>query len=129
MSLSTASTNASSEPAPSASVWRRSKPIGGAGGELGAGSLRQVGGGAGWLGEPRESRDMVRLNVGLDHRDDLRALRVRGRDVVVDQVRMRVDDGELPRRLAAKQIGGAGGLVVEELAEVHWGLTSYQEFY
>ena len=97
-------------------------------GELGAGSLRQVGGGAGSLGESRESRDVVRLNVGLDHRDDLRALRVRGGDVVIDQVRMRVDDGELPRRLAAKQIGGAGRLVVEELAEVHWGLTTYQEF-
>ena len=42
---------------------------------------------------------------------------------------MGIDDGELAGRLAAEQIGGAGRLVVEELAEVHMGLTNYQEFY
>jgi hypothetical protein len=44
-------------------------------------------------------------------------LRLRSRDVVVDQVDVGIDDGELPDRLAAEQIGGAGRLVLEELAE------------
>jgi hypothetical protein len=63
---------------------------------------------------------VIRLNVRLDHGDDLRALRFRGGDIVLDQVHVGIDDGELPGRLAAEQIGGAGGFVVQELAEVHW---------
>ena len=80
---------------------------------------------------------MVGLHVGLEHGDDRDALRLGQGDVLVDEVDVRVDDGELPVRLAAEQVRGAGGLVVEQLPEEHvdlqsssWsGLTSYQVFY
>ena len=41
----------------------------------------------------------------------------------------RAPDGELPNPLAAGQIGGAGGLIVQELTEEHLRLTRCQEFY
>ena len=63
--------------------------------------------------------DVIGLDVGLDHGGDLRALRLRGGDVVVDEVRVGVDHCELARRLTAEQIRGAGRLVVQELTEVH----------
>jgi hypothetical protein len=44
---------------------------------------------------------------------------------------VRIDDRELAVALAAEQVGGAGGAVVEQLAEVHRSirLTTYQEIY
>jgi hypothetical protein len=49
---------------------------------------------------------------------------------------MGIDDGELAMCGAAEHVGGAGGLVVEQLAEEHvdlqdryWPLTSYQLIY
>ena len=72
---------------------------------------------------------MIGLDVGLDHGRDLCSLRFSGGDVVVDEVDVSIDDGELADRLAAEQIGGTSRLVLEELAEVHGGLTDYQEFY
>ena len=62
---------------------------------------------------------MVGLHVRLEDRDDRDALGLGQRDVVVDQVDVRVDDRELAVALAAEEIGGAGGLVVEELSEEH----------
>ena len=62
---------------------------------------------------------MVGLDVGLDHRDDRRALALGRGDVLVDQVDVRVDDGELAVGLAAQEVGRAGGLVVQQLSEVH----------
>ena len=87
--------------------------------ELDPGALGQVGGRAGALDELRQPRDVVGLDVRLEHGDDRDALRLGQRDVVVDEIDVRVDDRELAVRLAAEQVGGAGGLVVEELAEVH----------
>ena len=66
--------------------------------------------------------DVVGLHVGLEDGDDRHALRLGERDVLVDEIDVRVDDGELPVRLAAEQIGGAGRVVVEQLAEEHGGL-------
>ena len=51
---------------------------------------------------------MVGLDVGLDDGRDHGALRFGERDVLVDEVDVRVDDGELPDGLAAEQVGGAG---------------------
>ena len=39
------------------------------------------------------------------------------RDVLIDQVDMRIDHGEPAAALAAEQIRRAGGFVVEQLAE------------
>jgi len=41
------------------------------------------------------------------------------RDVLVDQIHVWVHDGELAVGLAAQKVGRAGGLVVEQLSEVH----------
>ena len=57
--------------------------------------------------------------MGLEHRDDRNALALRQRYVVVDEVDMGIDDREPAAALAAEQVGGAGGVVVEQLAEVH----------
>jgi hypothetical protein len=40
-------------------------------------------------------------------------------DVLVDEVAVRVHDGEFARRAAADHIGSAGGRLVEQLAEEH----------
>ena len=66
-----------------------------------------------------ESGDVVGLDVSVEDGGDRRALALGECDVVVDQVDVGVDDGEGAVRLAAQEVGGAGGLVVEELAEVH----------
>jgi hypothetical protein len=62
---------------------------------------------------------VVGLHVRLEHRRDLRPLRLGAGDVVVDEVDVRIDDGELALALAPEQIGSARCVVVEELAEVH----------
>ena len=62
---------------------------------------------------------MVGLDVRVEHGDDRHALRVGQRDVLVNEVDVRVDDGELAVRLAAEQVGGARALVVQQLPEVH----------
>ena len=90
--------------------------------ELDAGALRQVGRRAGAGDEGGEARDVVGLHVRLEHGDDLRALRLGQRDVLVDEIDVRVDDGERAVRLAAQEIRGAGRVVVQQLSEVHAGL-------
>jgi len=79
---------------------------------------------------------VVGLDLGLDDGDDLGALRLGQRDVLVDEVDVRVDDGASPDGLATEQVGRARGLVVQELAEIHGdldrsgaSLTSYQAIY
>ena len=79
---------------------------------------------------------VVGLHVRLEDRDDRRALGLGEREVLVDQVDVRIDDREPPVRLAAEQVRGAGRLVVQQLAEEHAGLqgrasrlTSYQVIY
>ena len=67
------------------------------------------------LGQPG---DVVGLHVRVEHRDDPGALGLRERDVLVDQVDVRVDDGERAMGLAPEQVRGAGGLVVQQLTEV-----------
>ena len=116
----------SSTTSPSASGWWSNStpaPVG------------QVGGRAGALDQLGQPGDVVGLHVGLEHGGDRRALRLGEGDVVVDQVDVGVDDRELSLALAAEQVGGAGGLVVEQLAEEHRvlqggrsdrQLTSYQ---
>ena len=79
---------------------------------------------------------MIGLHVRVEHRDDRDALRLRQGDVVVDEINVRVDDGELATCRAAEQVGGACGFVVEQLSEEHvdlqaisLDLTSYQLIY
>ena len=45
---------------------------------------------------------MVSLQVRFQHRHDPAALGFSGRDVVVDQIRVRVDHGQLTRGVAAE---------------------------
>ena len=87
--------------------------------ELDAGALGQVGRGARARDELGQARDVVGLHVRLEHRDDRRALRLGEREVAVDEIDVRVDHRECAVRLAAQEIRGAGGVVVEQLAEVH----------
>lgn len=56
--------------------------------ELHPGALRQVRGGAGPLDERGQARDVVGLEVRLEHDDDARALCLGERDVVIDEVDM-----------------------------------------
>jgi hypothetical protein len=49
---------------------------------------------------------MIGLHVLLEHRDDRRPDPLRRREVVVDEVPVRVDDGELVVARAAEQIAG-----------------------
>ena len=74
------------------------------------------------LDQGRQPGDVVGLDVGLDDGHDLRPLSLGAGDVLIDEIRMGIDDRELPLALAAEEVGGAGGLVVEELSEVHRGL-------
>src|SRR2546430_17286766 len=62
---------------------------------------------------------MVGLDVRVEDRDDLRALRRRQRDVLLHEVHVRVDDRERAVRLAPKQVRGASRLVVQQLPEEH----------
>ena len=57
--------------------------------EVDTGALREVRGRAGALDQRRQSRDVVCLNVCLQHRDDRHALRLRDPDVIVDEIRVR----------------------------------------
>ena len=96
--------------------------------EVHAGALGQVRGRARALDELGQPGDVVGLQVRLEHRDDRHALALGELDVRVDEVDMRIDDRERLLGLAAQQVRRAGGVVVEQLAEVH-GLTSYQAIY
>jgi hypothetical protein len=71
---------------------------------------------------------VVGLHVRLEDRHDRDALSLGQRDVLLDEIDVRIDDRELALALAAEQVGGTCGVVVEQLAEVH-GLTSYQAIY
>ena len=72
-----------------------------------------------------QAGDVVGLHVRLEHCDDRDALRLGQCDVVVDQIDVRIDHREPGLGLAAEEVGGAGRLVVQQLAEEH-GLTNYQ---
>ena len=87
--------------------------------ESNARALGQIGGGPGALDELGKARDVIGLDVGLENRGDPRALGLGLGDVLVDEVIVRVGDGEHARRLAPEDIRGTRGLVIEQLAEVH----------
>ena len=86
---------------------------------LDPGALGQVRGRAGALDDLGQPGDVVGLEVRLEHRDDRHALTLGLLKIRVDKIDVGIDDGEAPLRLAAEQVGGAGGVVVEQLAEVH----------
>jgi len=81
--------------------------------ELDSRSLRQVSGRAGPLDQRRQPGNVVGLHVGLDDGRDPGPLGLGAGDVLVDEIHVRVDDRERPLALAAQQVGGAGGFVVE----------------
>ena len=85
--------------------------------EVDARALRQVRGRAGAGDQIGQARDVVGLNVRLEDGGDRHVLGLGERDVLVDQVDVGIDHGELASALAAEQIRGAGGFVVEQLAE------------
>ena len=87
--------------------------------ELHARVDRQIGASAGALHECRQARDVVGLDVRLEHRGDRRADRGRGFEVGVHEVGVRIDDRELRMREAAEQVAGARALVVQERAQDH----------
>jgi len=80
--------------------------------ELDPGAGREIGLGACARDELGQPGNVVGLHVRVEHGDDRRALRLGEGEVPVDQVDVRVDDGELPVRCAPEQVRGAGGLVV-----------------
>jgi hypothetical protein len=90
--------------------------------EVDARALRQVRGRAGTSDQLGQARDVVGLHVCLEDCCDRHVLCLGERDVLVDQVDVRVNHGELPPALAAEQVRGTGGLVVEQLAEEQVGL-------
>src|SRR5215216_4269935 len=105
--------------------------------ELDARALGQVGGRAGARDELGQPGYVVGLQMRVEHRDDRGTLGGDERDVLVDELDVRLDDGESAVGLAPQQVRGARGLVVQQLAEVHTrlqkveltGLTSYQLIY
>ena len=62
---------------------------------------------------------MVGLQVCLEDSDDRNPLHLGQRDVVIDEIDVRVDDRELAVGLAPEQVRGASRVVVQQLAEVH----------
>ena len=90
--------------------------------ELDAGPLREVGGHPRPLDQLRQSRDVVGLQVRFQHRRDPAALGIGGRDVVVDQIRVRIDHGQLTAVLLANKYEAQAVSSFRELAEVHAGL-------
>ena len=87
--------------------------------ELDPGARGQIGAGTGALDELRQAGDVIGLDVRLEHGGDLRPLRLGRRDVVIDQIDVRVDDAEDAMGLAAQEVRGACRVVVEVLAEEH----------
>ena len=87
--------------------------------ELHPGAGGQVRRGARSVNENRQPGDVVGLHVRFEHGHDRNPLRARERDVLVDQVDMRIHHREALLRLAAEQVRGAGGVVVQELPEEH----------
>jgi hypothetical protein len=87
--------------------------------EIDPGALRQIRRGARAGDELGQAGDVVRLHMRLEHRDDRHPLLLGERDVVIDEIGVRIGDGERALGLAAEQVGGAGRVVVQELAEEH----------
>jgi|SRR3954451_8829904 len=90
--------------------------------------LRRLARGARALAKPRVRTVLVLVLVGvpvvglhmrIEDGDDRRTLGFGQSDVLVDQVDVRIDDGELRVRLAAEDVGGAGGGVIQQLPEEH----------
>ena len=85
--------------------------------EVDARALREVRGRAGAGDQIGQARDVVGLHVRLEDGGDRHVLGLGERDVLIDQVDVRIYHGELASALAAKQVRGAGGFVVEQLTE------------
>ena len=79
--------------------------------EVDPGAFGQVCGRAGARDELGQPGDMIGLDVGVEDARDRCALRLGSRDVVLDEVDVRVDDRERAVRLAPEQVRGAGALV------------------
>jgi hypothetical protein len=72
--------------------------------ELDAGAGRQEGPGVGALDQCRQAGDVVGLQVRVEDRHDRNALGLGQGDVIVDQVDVRVDHGELTVTDTAEQV-------------------------
>jgi hypothetical protein len=71
------------------------------------------------LDERGQTRDVVRLNVRLEHSHDRCANR-RGRsEIVVDEICVRIDDRQLPVRGTAEQVTRTGAGIVQEGTKQH----------
>ena len=94
-------------------------------GELDARALGQISHSTSPGDQLGHARDVVGLHVRLEDGNHRRALGARKLDVSVDEIDVGVDDRELAAGLAPEQVGGAGGLVVQQLAEEHVGLRKF----
>jgi len=75
---------------------------------------RQVGGRTGALDQSGQPRDVVRLYVRLEDGNDRRPQFGRRGQIVVDQIRVRIDHRQLAVRAAAEQVAGTRACVVQE---------------
>jgi hypothetical protein len=67
---------------------------------------------------------MIGLHVRLEHGDDRRTDSISLPEIAIDKRLVRIDDGELAPGQAAKEIRGAGGLVVDAGSHPHARLES-----
>ena len=87
--------------------------------ELDPGTGRKVGGRARRFDERRQAGDVVGLHVRLEDGDDRRAEPLGLGQVLVDELDVRIDDGQRSLREAAEQVARARGRLVQERAEDH----------
>ena len=76
--------------------------------------------------ELRQAGDVIGLHVRLEDGDDRSALRLGEPDVLVDEVGVGIHNSECAVGLAPEEVRGAGGLVVQQLSEVHAGLQEVE---
>jgi hypothetical protein len=84
-----------------------------------SGFSREVADGARALDERRQPGDVVGLHVRLEHGRDWCADGCGGREVLVDEIDVWIDNGQLADGGAAEQVAGAGTGVVEERSQDH----------
>ena len=87
--------------------------------EADSGAGRQVGGRTRALDERRQARHVVRLHVRLEDGDDRRADRIGRREVLRDELLVRIHDGKASERGAPEQVARARRCLEQERPENH----------
>jgi hypothetical protein len=97
--------------------------------EAGVGRLVEGEAGAGARGQLAIARDVVGVDVGVDHVGDRQPARAGERDVVVHVGVGRIDDRGHARPLAADQVADAAGRLVRERLEDHRDVSSLSRWW